>query len=339
MGALNPNLFTMIVTMAVVTTMAMPSTLRWALARLPMRKDEKQRLEREEMEERGFVPKLERLLLAVDESANGRFASRIAGLIAGSNAMPTTVMHIKTDKKTGKAAVAAEKEKAKVAGETVKEFAEQVERVQNPEEKSGSKLYVTTIVEKSPKLEAVAAEAEKGYGLLIIGLEKTVARRDQFHDSVTKLAAGFEGPLAMADARDMHLEHPLYGKLAILVPVNGTEISRRAAEIAIAIARTSNASLTALYVAPGGKKNRSRQYEEAILKDIVDLAESYELEMRTAVRDNVAAEEAILKEVARGKHNLIVMGVGRRPGEKLFFGDTAAALLEKSDHSLLFLAT
>ncbi len=125
MGALSQNLFTMIVAMAVITTTAMPPTLRWALARLPMRKDEKQRLEREEMEARGFVPKLERLLLAVDESANGRFASRVAGLLAGGNAMPTTVMHIKTDKKTGKAAAEAEKEKAKTAADTVKVFAGQ----------------------------------------------------------------------------------------------------------------------------------------------------------------------------------------------------------------------
>ena len=36
--------------------MAMPPTLRWALARLPMRKEEKERLEREEMEAKGFVP-------------------------------------------------------------------------------------------------------------------------------------------------------------------------------------------------------------------------------------------------------------------------------------------
>ena len=35
MGALSENLFTMIVAMAMITTMAMPPTLRWALARLP----------------------------------------------------------------------------------------------------------------------------------------------------------------------------------------------------------------------------------------------------------------------------------------------------------------
>jgi nucleotide-binding universal stress UspA family protein len=253
--------------------------------------------------------------------------------------MPTTVMHIKTDKKTGKAAAVAEKEKAELAGKTVKVFAEHADRAQNEEEKSDSKLAVTTIVEKSAKSKTIAAEAEKGYDLMIVGLETTVARRNEFHEDVANLAAGFEGPIAVTDIRDKLLEHPLHGKLDMLVPVNGTEMSRRAAEVAIAMARASKATLTALYVAPGGKSRRTRQYEEAILKDIVKLAESYELELRTAVRANVAAEEAILKEIARGKHNLIVMGVGRRPGEKLFFGDTAAALMEKSERSLLFVAT
>ena len=201
MGALSENLFTMIVAMAIITTMAMPPTLRWALARLPMRKQEKQRLEREEMEAKGFVPKLERLLLAVDDSANGKFAARLAGLIAGSGGMPTTVMSIETDQKTGKAAAEVAKEKAAEAGETVKEFAGQAgkaEQAQKPEEKPAEqKLDVTTRVEK-PKTEAVAEEAKKGYDLLIIGLDKTVARKREFADDVARLAAGFEGPLAVS---------------------------------------------------------------------------------------------------------------------------------------------
>jgi Kef-type K+ transport system membrane component KefB/nucleotide-binding universal stress UspA family protein len=339
MGALNQNLFTMIVIMAVITTVAMPPTLRWALARLPMRKEEKQRLDREDMEAKGFVPKLERLLLAIDESTNGKFATRIAGIIASSNAMPTTVMHIETEKKTGKVAANAEKERAKEAGKMVKEVAKRAELANASEEKTGTKLHVTTMVEKSPEKEAVAEEAKKGYDLMIIGMEKTAVRRDQFHDDVTSLAAGFEGPIVVADARQEHLEHPMHGKLSILVPVNGTEPSRRAAEIAITLARASKAPLTALYAAAGAKKKRSRQYEEAILKDIVELAETYEVDLRTSVRANVAPDEAILKEMARRRHNLVVMGVGRRPGEKLFFGDTAAALLEKSEHTLLFVAS
>jgi len=92
MGALSQNLFTMIVAMAITTTMAMPPMLRWALARVPLGKDEKERLEREEIEAKGFVPNLERLLLAVDHSPNGKFASRLAGLLAGQRGIPITVL-------------------------------------------------------------------------------------------------------------------------------------------------------------------------------------------------------------------------------------------------------
>ena len=336
MGALSDNLFTMIVAMAIITTMAMPPTLRWALARLPLSRPEKQRLEREEMEAKGFVSNLERLLLAVDGSANGKFATRIGGMIAGSKGMPTTLMHIKTGRKSGKAAAEAHKEQAKEAGQTVKEIAGHADST--PDERQ--QTSVTTIVQEAAKPEAVAAEAEKGYGLMIVGLEKTVARGHEFHDDVTALAAGFDGPIAVVDARDRHLKEPLAGRLSILAPVNGTETSRRAAEVAIVLARASGCPLTALYVAPGGKnKKRSRQYEEAILKDIVALAETYDVSLRTAVRADIAPEDAILKETARRRHNLVVLGAGRRPGEKLFFGDTVAALLEKSEKSLLFVAS
>src|SRR5580704_3122741 len=100
MGALTPSLFTMIVTMALVTTMGMPPMLRWSLARVPLGKEERERLEREELEAKGFVPNLERLLLVVDESPNGAFASHIAGLIASRRGLPTTILP-KPDGKPG----------------------------------------------------------------------------------------------------------------------------------------------------------------------------------------------------------------------------------------------
>ena len=339
MGALTQNLFTMIVAMAVLTTMAMPPTLRWALSRIPLGKEEKARLEREELEARGFLPKLERLLLAVDDSTNGTFATRVAGIIAGANGMPTTVMQIKTDKKTGKKAEEAEQVKADAAGETIKEVAERADHALTPEEQSAVKLAVTTIVQAEPKKTVVAEEAEKGYDLMIVGLDKTVVRKNQIHSNVANLAAGYEGPLIVVDGREEHRKHPLHGTVSILVPVNGTEVSRRAAEVAIALARATKSPLTALYVTSGTKANRSRRNEEAILKDVVELGEGYGIDLRTAVRGDVDPDEAIIKECDRRKHNVVVMGVGRRPGEKLFFGDTAASLLEKSKMSLLFVAT
>jgi Kef-type K+ transport system membrane component KefB/nucleotide-binding universal stress UspA family protein len=340
MGALSPTLFTMIVTMAIITTMVMPPTLRWALSRIPMRKEEKLRLEREEMEAKGFVPKLERLLLAIDDSANGQFATRIAGIIAGTNAMPTTVMHIHGKRRPSKTAVEQAKEKAKEIGETVQVVAERSDKAKGEEEKNETKIDVTTIVEKAPKADAVAAEAEKGYDLLVAGLDKMVRSKTEFHDDITNLSAGFDGPLAVVEARDGQLDDPLRSRLSIMVPVNGTDVARRAAEVAIVIARATKAPLTALYVAPRNQKGRrSRQYEEAILKDIVALAETYSIQIKTAVRADIAADQAIVKEMGRRRNNLLVMGVNRRPGEKLFFGDTAAALLASSTKSLVFVAT
>src|SRR5499427_5111372 len=94
LGALDLHLFTAIVAMAVVTTMAMPGMLRWAFSRLPMSEEERARLEREDFEARAFLPRIERLLVAVDASPSGRFASHLAGLLAAARRTPTTVLHL-----------------------------------------------------------------------------------------------------------------------------------------------------------------------------------------------------------------------------------------------------
>ena len=175
----------------------------------------------------------------------------------------------------------------------------------------------------------------------MIGLDKTTIRDNTgFHPNITQLAGGFDGPLTIVDARDGLLKNPPEAKLSILVPVNGTESSRRAAEVAMAMARASRAPVTALYVTPpsNGKKS-PRARADGILKDIVALGETYNIEVKTAVRSEKLPDQAILKEMAKRKHNLIVMGVERRPGEKLFFGDTATAILEKSDRSIVFVVS
>jgi nucleotide-binding universal stress UspA family protein len=266
--------------------------------------------------------------------------------------MPTTVLHITDAAKIEKAAETkndakpedkAPEKKAEHAGETVKKAAEQTKSKQTKEEKVDTPVEVSTIVHEAPGPDVIAAEAEKGYDLMLIGLEKTTVRGQDFHESVTALAQGFKGPLGITLVRGDLEENPR-GKMNILVPINGTEPSRRAAEVAITMARANKAPLTVLYVAvrSAGKVRRdlrTRSHENAILKDIVAIADGYNMSIRTAVVADSAADEAILKEAKRRKNNLIVMGVGRRPGEKLFFGDTASALMKGAGSSLFFLAS
>ncbi|MES0008969.1 MULTISPECIES: universal stress protein [unclassified Mesorhizobium] len=52
------------------------------------------------------------------------------------------------------------------------------------------------------------------------------------------------------------------------------------------------------------------------------------VEIETAIRSRVAAADAIPRQAGRGAA-LIVMGVARRTGEELFFGETATGLLQR----------
>ena len=73
-------------------------------------------------------------------------------------------------------------------------------------------------------------------------------------------------------------------------------------------------------------------------KDIVALAERYDTEARTALKVDVAPDEAILRRARSGRYNLIVMGVNRRPGDTLFFGNVAAVILREAKASILFIS-
>jgi Kef-type K+ transport system membrane component KefB/nucleotide-binding universal stress UspA family protein len=331
LGVINQDLFTMIVTMAIVTTLAMPPTLRWALSRLPVHEEERSRLEREAFEAKGFLSNIERLLVAADDSANGKLAVHLAGLISGPRGIVTTVLHLGS----GNPEIALRR----ATGSSSSRRYEEMRTRGQVTLRSGS-------VATEP---AVAREVQKGYGLLVLGIANTEAPEGGFHEEVARIAAMYEGPLAVVVARGERLQLPSGDYLNILVPVRGNKVSRRAAEVALAIAKMSNSAMTALYVLGtvglGGAQRRLRRpttthhYEEAVLKDIVELADREGRSIRTALRLDVSPEDAILRQARLGHYNLIVLGVGRPAGEALFFGKVAAAILENSNCSILFVSS
>ena len=340
MGVLSRDLYTMIVTMAVVTTMAMPPSLRWALGRLPLGEEERTRLEREAFEAKGFVPNLERLLLAADDSPKGRFAARLAGLLAGLRGMPVTVLDL---------ANAARPDAPPEVEGVVRATAEAVQAAGHREadEPAPDPVPVLTRETEASAPEAVAEEARKGYDLLVLGVGPTVGPEGGFSTEVARVTGAFEGPLALAAARGAHESEPLNGQLSILAPVTGAEVSRRGAEVAFALAKAADAPVTVLSVARkvtgSGLRYRllgeARRSRETLLKEIVGMADQYGVEVRTATRADLPPADAILRQARLGGHNLIVMGVSRRAGETLFFGDVAAAVLDSSDRSLLYVAS
>jgi len=337
MNILTHNLFTMIVTMAILTTLAMPPMLRWALSRLPMNPDEKERVDREALDERGFIAKLERLLLAVDDSAIGKFTAYLAGLIGGGSGMPTTLVrfgHASEPEET--AAPAPHPAEIKRGAEA------SASAVQRNEDMPVDKVHLTMRLSDGTG-KVIANEAGKGYDMLMAGLARSRSAKEGFSARLNMIAKTFGGPLCLVVKGTGGTIPTLDETAKILVPVNGTQVSRRAAEFALAIARPHHVRVEILYVSREAKRGNglsslSHRNEEAVLKDFADLATRYGVPVHTAIRKRGAPADAIIREAAKGAA-MVVMGVTQRAGDKLFFGNTADAVLSRFKGPIVLLAS
>ena len=201
--------------------MAMPPMLRSALSRLPIERDEKKRLEREELDAQGFVAKLERMLLAVDDSANGTFAAQLAGYLAGGKGMPATVLEIDNDR-GGPAPP-----ESSLHEEQIKQgAAEAAAATEKTEEEAPRSVEVTIQPKGDPSApEQLAEWARKGFGFLFIGLADTRAPDGAFRERSASLPMRSQGrwpfwvPLRPDGAPEM-------GD-SLLVPVDGERRCRQ----------------------------------------------------------------------------------------------------------------
>src|SRR5262249_3806790 len=140
--------------------------------------------------------------------------------------------------------------------------------------------------------KTIAEEARKGYGMLFVGLNKALTARGAFTARLDDITGGFDGPLCIVlkgggGDGEMPVLEP--GARSLL-PVDGTEASGGAADLALAIARPQRVRVRALYVSRRARSSRSaashfsHRREEAVLKGIVSLAERYGVPVETAIR-------------------------------------------------------
>jgi hypothetical protein len=203
MGALSSQVYTMIVAMAVVTTMVMPPSLRWMLARVPMREEETSRLEKEEAELQESVPHMERALVVLDDSPNGRLASMLAGLFAGHEQLVTTVMEGQGERGSGHELLTRT---ARLA------FDRASQRLREENEQS-PKFSLGELVSVKPAegVDAVDAEVMKGYSIAFIGIERPIAAgANHFEDELQGVVRAFGEPVAISlnDGAGHRAQHP-----------------------------------------------------------------------------------------------------------------------------------
>ncbi len=331
MGALSNQLYTMIVAMAVVTTMVMPPMLRWVMSRVPLGEEETKRLDKEEAEALEHLPKMERALVYADDSPNGRLASRLAGLFAARQEVLTTVLQPKatdadsTDETTRRAHL-SEAAQTVLAGTDAKPAIEQL------------------VMERPGDHEnAIEREIARGYDIAFVGIDRPIAESQlRFEERLQKLVNSFDGPVAIA-INGAGAAGPADVPLDILLPAAGTQDARLATEIAISLAAATKGNVTALHVFDPQAdtavlRGRGRRAGMSVLVDVHRAGKRGGVPVKGLTATNIRPESEIRRALRGGSFDLVVLGTSLRHGETRFLGPRTAALLRVVRTPMLLIA-
>lgn len=330
MGALSHELYTMIVAMAVVTTMVMPPTLRWMLARVPIGEDELRRLEKEEAEALQAVPKMERVLVYADASPNGRMAARLAGLFTADRQMLTTVLEPPlTTERVGAERMPRE---------------QLAEATQVTPEQGTKKAKADELVQARPVVDAEALEREmgKGYNIVFIGIDRPIDEEGHFEETLQQIVTSFDGPVAIA-ANGAGAAGPADIPLDVLVPTSGRPDARLATEIGVVLSKASGGKVTALHVFDPQDdtellRGRGKRFGISVLVDAHRLGKQNGVPVKGLTATNIKPEAEIQRTVRGGSFDLVVLGTSLRQGETKFLGPRSAALLRMVRTPVLMIA-
>jgi Kef-type K+ transport system membrane component KefB/nucleotide-binding universal stress UspA family protein len=326
-GALNKELYTMVVAMAVVTTMMMPPTLRWMMARVPLRADEAERLEKEEAEHSQSVPRMERALVYVDESANGAVTASLAGLFTGHQGVLTTVLEPPSADGAGGFGAARLIAAAEAALRD-----------------SPSPVQQLVQARASSDDDSIENEIRKGYSVAFVGVDQPISLSEQrFEAHLQQLVTAFDGPVVMlinGEALGPSAARPR----RILAPTSGRTESRLAIEIALAIVAASAGSLTVFHVFDPRAdtlflRGRSRRFGMSVLVEAHRLGKRSGVPVKGLTATNTQPEAEIRRAIARGRYDLVVLGASLRRGDTKFLGPRTLALVRSLSVPVMLVAS
>lgn len=336
MGALSKELYTMIVAMAVVTTMAMPPMLRWMMKRVPLGEEEAKRLEKEEAEVDQSLPKMERALVYVDDSPNGRLAARLAGLFAARQQVLTTV--IEANGQSHKEKANGKKEKAPEQAPSSDHLTEAARAGAEPPKAAESLVTLRP----APSESALQREIARGYDIAFVGLEHPFNPASQFERRLQELVDSFDGPVAIA-VNGAGAAGPADVPLDILLPTSGTADARLATEIALALAHATKGTVGALHVFEPQEdtavlRGRARRPGISLLVDAHRLGKRSGVPVKGLTATNARPEREIRRTLRGGRFDLVVLGTSLRQGETKFLGPRTSSLLRGTRTPALVIA-
>ncbi len=329
LGILSQDMYSIIVLMAMVTSIMAPTALRFVLKRVKPDEEETKRLREEEMAEGSMVAQIHRVLFP------------IRGPRPGKAPAPRVIESYLLDK----------------LGENI---ALTLMNVSPPGSKQDGQAHLTTlaagfqqeeitrrVVEAEGAADAILDEAQKDYDLILLGAaERNSNSNNVFNQVVDEIVRLAPIPTMVVKGRPAEGRWP---PSRILVPSDGSSEARNAAELAFTLAKGTGAQVSLLNVviqensnyrldATGAAQERQLANAYQIVQSLRSQAEALDVRADTEVRVARDPETAILEVAEQLRYDLIVMGTDVRPGsERLFLGPRVERILDASTCPVIIL--
>jgi len=331
LGVLNPDSYTVIVLMAIATSMAAPPMLRAVVRNWPGSAEEAARLERERALSSNVLVRPARLLLPSHGGPNSLLAARLLDL-AWPEGVEATILS---------------------AGPDVPKS--DVERVLGAF--AARPVEHESIVSQDP-LRAILDHAVLGYGAIGVGATDTRVGGQLVSPLVDALLAG--SPIPVIVVRRGAEVVPEQGARfrRILVPAIGTRIGRAALEVAASVAQRCGAELLLVHVVTvprsddtvggyrrllqrvlrGEPEPESGQVDAArgVLDEACELARGLGVDPRPLIRTGTAVPEELLALARAEAVDLVVLPANlRQLSGRPFLGHGVEQLLERSESTVV----
>jgi Kef-type K+ transport system membrane component KefB/nucleotide-binding universal stress UspA family protein len=351
-GVLTQNMYSIIVVTAIVTSLMAPPMLRWTLGKVEIGEEEQERLDAEERRRGSFVANLKRILLPTTGTPTSRLAARLVGLLTADQDVEVTAMYVSPDGK------AQEKGAGDKALDGVQESLDlpksHVRRVDRGADEGEEQTYG----------DAVLAELEKGFDLLVIGSSgrRAGSEGSLFSNDVDRLVQDAPCPVLIvrtphdedADGGDEdgddHRDEDDLQLRRILLPVTGDDADRYAAEVAFGLARDRDVVVDVVHVVRGGERRARLSDEEAIeeargvgedlVGKIAELGHTLGATVHTEVTVADHDEEAIVDRAESEHVDLVVMASSQAAvSQRAFFGHRVDYVVRHAPCPVLVVST
>ena len=312
-GILTPEMYSIILMVAIVTSLMAPPILRWTLAHVEMGEEEKERLETEDRRKESFVGNLKRVLLPVRGEGESDLAAKVVGLLVAEEDVEVTSLYLQQGGDEGS-----------------------IERVKETIEAQIDNARTQVKDEEDQPSQVILTEAKKGYDLLALAARERRTSGgesslfDRFIDDIIQ-----ESPIPImvvssrADGDGLASIEGLAGG-HILVPTSGSQYDRYAAEVAFAVAARCGTEVDVVHVVSGPQHtvrmgsadaiDHAMEIGEDLVEKIAEMGRTIGVTVNTDVLVADHPEHAIVERAER-RADLIVLASSRRPvSQRAFFG-------------------